>query len=84
MKCRKKVVAWRELTFLCLQLDKEMRPSIDDVLEVLRKIESGKDKEAGEDGDEDINETLKNKGHMHALPVTSINFDKAKLFKSES
>ena len=30
-----------ELAFLCLQQDKEMRPTMDDVLEELTRIESG-------------------------------------------
>ncbi|KAI9120201.1 hypothetical protein K1719_008849 [Acacia pycnantha] len=70
---KKKVVALGELAFLCLQIDKEIRPSIDEVLEVLRKIGSGKDEE-GEDLEEE------DKGRVK----TSISYDQAKLFKSAS
>ncbi|KAK4260797.1 hypothetical protein QN277_003868 [Acacia crassicarpa] len=70
---KKKVVALGELAFQCLQIDKEMRPSIDEVLEVLRKIESGKDEE-GEDLEEEDKGTMK----------TSISYEQAKLFKSAS
>ncbi|KAI9070551.1 hypothetical protein K1719_047484 [Acacia pycnantha] len=70
---KKKVVALGELAFQCLQIDKEMRPSIDEVLEVLRKIKSGKDEE-GEDLEEEDEGTIN----------TSISYDQAKLFKSAS
>ncbi|XP_028785977.1 LEAF RUST 10 DISEASE-RESISTANCE LOCUS RECEPTOR-LIKE PROTEIN KINASE-like 1.2 [Neltuma alba] len=79
----KKVVAMGELAFQCLQIDKEMRPSIDEVLEVLRKIEGGKEEEdAVKDGDG--GEVLKNKADIQARAVTSISFDQGKLFKSAS
>ncbi|PSR88301.1 Leaf rust 10 disease-resistance locus receptor-like protein kinase [Actinidia chinensis var. chinensis] len=41
-----------ELAFLCLQLGKEMRPTMDEVLEALKEIKSYKDDNTGE-----INET---------------------------
>ncbi|KAI9120123.1 hypothetical protein K1719_008771 [Acacia pycnantha] len=83
---KKKVVKVGELAFQCLQIDKEMRPSIEEVLEVLRKTESGKeDKEAGEDGHGDGCEISKNKeDQIHTQPVTSKTYDQAKLFKSAS
>ena len=37
------IVSVAELAFQCLQRDRELRPSMDKVLEVLRRIESGKD-----------------------------------------
>ncbi|XP_061357746.1 LEAF RUST 10 DISEASE-RESISTANCE LOCUS RECEPTOR-LIKE PROTEIN KINASE-like 1.1 isoform X2 [Gastrolobium bilobum] len=40
---KSKIVSVAELAFQCLQRDKELRPSMDEVLEVLRRIESGKD-----------------------------------------
>ncbi|XP_028757876.1 LEAF RUST 10 DISEASE-RESISTANCE LOCUS RECEPTOR-LIKE PROTEIN KINASE-like 1.1 isoform X1 [Neltuma alba] len=85
---KKKVFAVGELAFQCLQIDKEMRPSIDEVLELLRKIEGGKvaeeeeDKDTGKDGDG--GEVSKNKANIKARAVTSISFDQVKLFKSSS
>ncbi|XP_028785975.1 LEAF RUST 10 DISEASE-RESISTANCE LOCUS RECEPTOR-LIKE PROTEIN KINASE-like 1.1 [Neltuma alba] len=72
---KKKVVAVGELAFQCLQIDKEMRPSIDEVLEVLRKIEGGKEEEedTGKDGDGD--EVSKNKADIQTRAMTSISFD---------
>ncbi|XP_019426536.1 PREDICTED: LEAF RUST 10 DISEASE-RESISTANCE LOCUS RECEPTOR-LIKE PROTEIN KINASE-like 1.1 isoform X2 [Lupinus angustifolius] len=40
---KKSIVSVAELAFQCLQMDKELRPSMDEVLDELRKIESGKD-----------------------------------------
>ncbi|XP_061368213.1 LEAF RUST 10 DISEASE-RESISTANCE LOCUS RECEPTOR-LIKE PROTEIN KINASE-like 1.2 [Gastrolobium bilobum] len=40
---KRMIVSVAELAFRCLQGDKELRPSMDEVLEVLRRIESGKD-----------------------------------------
>ncbi|KAK4260789.1 hypothetical protein QN277_003860 [Acacia crassicarpa] len=68
---KKKVAALGELVFLCLQIDKEMRPSIDEVLVILREIESGKE---GGDREEDKEATVKR----------SIGYNQAKLFKSSS
>ncbi|KAI9120186.1 hypothetical protein K1719_008834 [Acacia pycnantha] len=67
---KKKVVALGELAFQCLQIEKEMRPSIDEVLEILREIESGK--EGGGDRKEWSEATVK----------SSISYNQAKLFKS--
>ncbi|GAU14786.1 hypothetical protein TSUD_49980 [Trifolium subterraneum] len=38
---KRKIVSIAELAFQCLQRDKELRPSMDEVLEVLRRIDSG-------------------------------------------
>ncbi|XP_028785973.1 LEAF RUST 10 DISEASE-RESISTANCE LOCUS RECEPTOR-LIKE PROTEIN KINASE-like 1.1 [Neltuma alba] len=46
----KKVFAVGELAFQCLQVNNEMRPSMDEVLEILREIES--EKEEGRDVEE--------------------------------
>ena len=43
---RREIVSVAELAFQCLQRDMELGPSMDEVLEALRRIESGKD-EAG-------------------------------------
>lgn len=40
---KRMVVSVAELAFQCLQRDKELRPSMDEVLKVLMRIESGKD-----------------------------------------
>ncbi|KAF7827769.1 LEAF RUST 10 DISEASE-RESISTANCE LOCUS RECEPTOR-LIKE PROTEIN KINASE-like 1.1 [Senna tora] len=40
---RRMIVSVAELAFQCLQRDKELRPSMDEVLEILRRIESGKE-----------------------------------------
>ncbi|XP_054809118.1 LEAF RUST 10 DISEASE-RESISTANCE LOCUS RECEPTOR-LIKE PROTEIN KINASE-like 1.1 [Prosopis cineraria] len=83
---KKKVVAVGELAFQCLQINNEMRPSIDEVLDVLRKIESCKedDENAREDSEDGGAVISKNEAEIQARPVTSINFDKAKLFKLPS
>ncbi|CAK8574025.1 unnamed protein product [Lathyrus sativus] len=38
---KRKIISIAELAFQCLQRDKELRPSMDDVLEVLRRIDNG-------------------------------------------
>ncbi|XP_027364784.1 LEAF RUST 10 DISEASE-RESISTANCE LOCUS RECEPTOR-LIKE PROTEIN KINASE-like 1.1 [Abrus precatorius] len=40
---KRKITSVAELAFQCLQRDKELRPSMDEVLEVLKRIESEKD-----------------------------------------
>jgi serine/threonine protein kinase len=40
---KRMIVSVAELAFQCLQRDKELRPSMDEVLKVLMRIESGKD-----------------------------------------
>jgi len=42
---KRQIIAVAELAFQCLQQDKDLRPSMDEVLEVLKRIESGKDEE---------------------------------------
>ncbi|XP_022640562.1 LEAF RUST 10 DISEASE-RESISTANCE LOCUS RECEPTOR-LIKE PROTEIN KINASE-like 1.1 [Vigna radiata var. radiata] len=49
---KRQIIAVAELAFQCLQQDKDLRPSMDEVLEVLKRIESGKD-EAGRAQDEE-------------------------------
>ncbi|KAF7827770.1 LEAF RUST 10 DISEASE-RESISTANCE LOCUS RECEPTOR-LIKE PROTEIN KINASE-like 1.1 [Senna tora] len=41
---RRMIVSVAELAFRCLQRDKELRPSMDEVLMILKRIESGKEK----------------------------------------
>ncbi|XP_028757879.1 LEAF RUST 10 DISEASE-RESISTANCE LOCUS RECEPTOR-LIKE PROTEIN KINASE-like 1.1 isoform X2 [Neltuma alba] len=76
---KKKVFAVGELAFQCLQIDKEMRPSIDEVLELLRNIEGGKveeeEKEKDTGKDEGGGEVSKNKADIKAQAMTSISFD---------
>ncbi|KAK7238689.1 hypothetical protein RIF29_43920 [Crotalaria pallida] len=52
---KRMIVSVAELAFQCLQRDKELRPSMDEVLKVLMRIESGKDE--GENVEE-VNEHL--------------------------
>ncbi|CAJ1977493.1 unnamed protein product [Sphenostylis stenocarpa] len=40
---KRQITAVAELAFQCLQRDKELRPSMEEVLEVLKRIESGKE-----------------------------------------
>ena len=44
IEVKRMIVSVAELAFQCLQRDRELRPSMDDVLKVLITIESGKDK----------------------------------------
>ncbi|XP_020225288.1 LEAF RUST 10 DISEASE-RESISTANCE LOCUS RECEPTOR-LIKE PROTEIN KINASE-like 1.1 [Cajanus cajan] len=43
IEVKRMMVSVAELAFQCLQRDKELRPSMDEVLKVLMRIESGKD-----------------------------------------
>ncbi|XP_028785974.1 LEAF RUST 10 DISEASE-RESISTANCE LOCUS RECEPTOR-LIKE PROTEIN KINASE-like 1.4 [Neltuma alba] len=52
---KKKMFVVGELAFQCLQVNNKMRPSIDEVLEILKKIES--EKEEGGNVEEDKAET---------------------------
>ncbi|GMN38626.1 hypothetical protein TIFTF001_007856 [Ficus carica] len=47
-EAKRMTIAVAELAFRCLQQDKEMRPSMDEVLEELKRIESGKNKSENE------------------------------------
>ncbi|KAI9088662.1 hypothetical protein K1719_029776 [Acacia pycnantha] len=44
---RRMIVSVAELAFQCLQRDKDLRPSMDEVLEILKRIESGKEEKNG-------------------------------------
>ena len=44
IEVKRMIVSVAELAFQCLQRDRELRPSMDEVLKVLITIESGKDK----------------------------------------
>ncbi|KAG5077489.1 hypothetical protein JHK82_056184 [Glycine max] len=48
------MVSVAELAFQCLQRDKELRPSMDEVLKVLMRIETGKDMGEHLDDEEDL------------------------------
>ncbi|XP_028785978.1 LEAF RUST 10 DISEASE-RESISTANCE LOCUS RECEPTOR-LIKE PROTEIN KINASE-like 1.1 [Neltuma alba] len=71
-----------EITLGSLAIDKETRPSIDEVLEILMKIENGNKEDKNAGGNGDGGESSKNKADIHARPVTSLSFDQAKLLKS--
>ncbi|KAL1342979.1 hypothetical protein AAHE18_09G195900 [Arachis hypogaea] len=80
-KVRRMIVSVAELAFQCLQRDKELRPSMDEVLDELKKIESGKDHaELQEEADVDGNEVSHNK-IVHSLPPPSPEWDEVGLLK---
>ncbi|KAG5074828.1 hypothetical protein JHK84_056059 [Glycine max] len=51
---KRMMVSVAELAFQCLQRDKELRPSMDEVLKVLMRIETGKDMGEHPDDVEDL------------------------------
>ncbi|XP_057733133.1 LEAF RUST 10 DISEASE-RESISTANCE LOCUS RECEPTOR-LIKE PROTEIN KINASE-like 1.2 isoform X7 [Arachis stenosperma] len=80
-KVRRMIVSVAELAFQCLQRDKELRPSMDEVLDELKKIESGKDHaELQEEADVDGSEVSHNK-IVHSLPPPSPEWDEVGLLK---
>ncbi|XP_054808702.1 LEAF RUST 10 DISEASE-RESISTANCE LOCUS RECEPTOR-LIKE PROTEIN KINASE-like 1.1 [Prosopis cineraria] len=60
----KKVIAVGELAFQCLQINNEMRPSIDEILEILKKIDESDN--AREDDDGGCARISKNKAEIYA------------------
>ncbi|MED6125366.1 hypothetical protein PIB30_067885 [Stylosanthes scabra] len=71
---RRMTVSVAELAFQCLQRDKELRPSMDEVLDELKKIESGKDEADGI-------EVSENK-IVHQAPPASPEWDEVGLLKN--
>ncbi|XP_027364785.1 LEAF RUST 10 DISEASE-RESISTANCE LOCUS RECEPTOR-LIKE PROTEIN KINASE-like 1.1 [Abrus precatorius] len=63
---KRKITSVAELAFLCLQRDKELRPSMDEVLDVLKRIESGKDEV----------------GHLENISPPSPDHDEVKLLRN--
>lgn len=67
-----------ELAFRCLQPDKEIRPSMDKVLEILKEIESGKHELGSMDmGDRSVGSSM-----SKPLPPPSPECDEVRLLKS--
>ena len=64
------IVSVAGLAFQCLQREKDLRPSMDEVLDELRRIESGKDE--GEVQDEgDVNGAAVSHSSAHSPPPAS-------------
>ncbi|XLT10954.1 hypothetical protein HN51_056747 [Arachis hypogaea] len=77
---RREIVMVAELAFQCLQRDRELRPSMEEVLEALRRTESGKEEAKVSDGDvlsaEDDEEEMKVLNGMKATPSPKAVTDK--------
>lgn len=77
------VVSVAELAFQCLQRDKELRPSMEEVLDELRRIESGKDGvEIVEEADVDFDGVGVSESNVqHPPPSASPEWDEVGLLK---
>ncbi|KAF7808850.1 LEAF RUST 10 DISEASE-RESISTANCE LOCUS RECEPTOR-LIKE PROTEIN KINASE-like 1.1 [Senna tora] len=73
---KRMVVSVGEMAFQCLQREKELRPSIDKVLEVLKRIESGGD-DAEEGGVSEGKVDFHNPG-----AVSSLKWDQVRMLKN--
>ncbi|KAG4912259.1 hypothetical protein JHK82_052837 [Glycine max] len=74
---KRMIIEATELAFQCLQQDRELRPSMDEVLEVLKRIESGKDEL------KHLEEAVHGSGVSHNNNVTtSTELDEAGLLKN--
>ncbi|XP_045807567.1 LEAF RUST 10 DISEASE-RESISTANCE LOCUS RECEPTOR-LIKE PROTEIN KINASE-like 1.1 isoform X2 [Trifolium pratense] len=65
---KKKIVSIAELAFQCLQRDKELRPSMDEVLEVIRRIDSG----SGRDEFGHVEEVIDSGARISCIDVRSL------------
>ncbi|KAI9088652.1 hypothetical protein K1719_029766 [Acacia pycnantha] len=65
---RRMIISVAELAFQCLQRDKELRPSMDEVLEILRRIESGNEEFNDVVEEVDVNGAI---GISHSGPLHS-------------
>ncbi|KAK7274259.1 hypothetical protein RIF29_15342 [Crotalaria pallida] len=78
---KRMIISVAELAFQCLQRDKELRPSMNEVLEVLTKIESGKDEP--EEHLEEVHGAEVSVCSVHPpLPPTSPEWDQVGLLKN--
>lgn len=77
------VVSVAELAFQCLQRDKELRPSMEEVLDELRRIESGKDGvEIVQEADVDFDGVGVSESNVqHPPPSASPEWDEVGLLK---
>ncbi|KAI4313890.1 hypothetical protein L6164_026836 [Bauhinia variegata] len=77
---RRMINSMAELAFQCLQWDKELRPSMNEVLEALMRIKSGKDKLTHEE-EEDAHGAGMMDGNMHPPSPRSPDCDEVGLLK---
>ncbi|WJX15091.1 non-specific serine/threonine protein kinase [Trifolium repens] len=68
---KRKIVSIAELAFQCLQRDKELRPSMDEVLEVLRRIDSGSVSVSGRDEFGHVEEVIDHGARISCINVHS-------------
>jgi serine/threonine protein kinase len=85
---KRKIVSIAELAFQCLQRDKELRPSMDEVLEVLRRIDSGSVSVSGRDEFEHVEEVIDRGAsisciNVHSLSASSPDHVEVKLLKNK-
>uniref|UniRef100_A0A0R0IG81 non-specific serine/threonine protein kinase n=1 Tax=Glycine max TaxID=3847 RepID=A0A0R0IG81_SOYBN len=73
---KRMIVEVAELAFQCLQQDRELRPPMDEVLEVLKRIESGKDEL------KHLEEAVHGSGSGVSHNVTTSSLDEAGLLKN--
>lgn len=77
------IVSVAELAFQCLQKDKELRPSMEEAFEVLRTIESGKDKPEPEHlEEEDVHSSGASCSNVHPPSPTLPECDEVGLVKN--
>ncbi|KAL2561529.1 hypothetical protein AAZV13_20G087500 [Glycine max] len=75
------IVSVAGLAFQCLQREKDLRPSMDEVLDELRRIESGKDE--GEVQDEgDVNGAAVSHSSAHSPPPASPEWEEVRLLRN--
>ncbi|XP_028768271.1 LEAF RUST 10 DISEASE-RESISTANCE LOCUS RECEPTOR-LIKE PROTEIN KINASE-like 1.1 [Neltuma alba] len=80
---RRMIVSVAELAFQCLQKEKELRPSMDEVLEILERIESGNE-ELNQIEEVDVNGAIgiSHSGPLHSSSPPSPDCDEIGLLKS--
>ncbi|KAK2405272.1 LEAF RUST 10 DISEASE-RESISTANCE LOCUS RECEPTOR-LIKE PROTEIN KINASE 1.1 [Trifolium repens] len=85
---KRKIVSIAELAFQCLQRDKELRPSMDEVLEVIRRIDSGSVSGCGRDEFGHVEEVIDPGArisciNVHSLSPSSPDHVEVKLLKNK-
>ncbi|KAK7280442.1 hypothetical protein RJT34_25506 [Clitoria ternatea] len=81
---KREITLVAELAFQCLQRDKELRPSMDEVLEVLVRIESGMDDViVGHLNEVKVHiEGMSHSNNVHRLSVDLLDHDEVKLLRN--
>jgi serine/threonine protein kinase len=74
---KRMTISVAKLAFQCIQEDKDMRPSMDEVLEALEKIKSGND------GPEDPEKTYDDAGILKVQQTASLDCDEVGLLKNK-